>query len=314
MFSDTDRYGTTYAVVVVHRGRLVAQRYAGAIAHWDRDDEPVTPTTRLLSWSMAKSVLHAAVGILVGQKRLSLDEPAPVPAWQAAGDPRREITLDHLLAMRDGLDFREDYVDSEASEVMDMLFGAGQDDMAAFAADRSLAHRPGEIFNYSSGTSNIVARIVGDALGGGAERYEQFLRSELFDPIGMRSADPRFDKAGTFIASSYLYATAQDFARFGLLYLRDGVWDGRRILPEGWVDHARTPRSLDPLENRLYGAHWWVVDDDLGGFWANGYEGQSTLCVPGLDLVVVRLGKSPKVTSPALKRWREDMTASFRAD
>lgn len=312
LFGDVERYGGTYSVLVVHRGRLVGERYAGALEHWDGDDEPVTAETRLLSWSMAKSVLHAAVGILVGEGRLDLDAPAPVPAWQGAEDPRSAITLEHLLAMRDGLDFREDYVDSQASEVMEMLFGAGKDDVAAFASERRLAHPPGAVFNYSSGTSNVVARIVGDVIGGGAAGYEAFLRSRLFDPIGMRSVDLRFDAVGTFVGSSYLYATARDFARFGLLYLRDGVWDGSRILPEGWVDHARLPRSKDPDEDRWYGAHWWVVGDELGGFWANGYEGQATLCVPALDLVVVRTGKTPKAKSPALTAWRRSLVEAFR--
>jgi CubicO group peptidase (beta-lactamase class C family) len=312
MFDDTERYGTTYAAVVVHRGRLVASRYGGVLEHWDGDGEPVGPGTRLLSWSMAKSVLHALVGILHREGRLTLDAPAPVPAWQEPGDPRAGITLEHLLTMRDGLAFREDYVDGQASEVIEMLFGAGADDVAAYAAERRLAHPPGGVFNYSSGTSNIVARIVGDVVGDGADAYGAFLRSELLDPLGMRSARPRFDAAGTFVASSYLFATARDFARFGLLYLRDGVWEGRRILPAGWVDHARRPRSLDPVDQRLYGAHWWVVGDELGGFWANGYEGQSILCVPALDLVVVRLGKSDRESYPALQRWRAAVTAAFR--
>ena len=129
----------------------------------------------------------------------------------------------------------------------------------------------------------------------------------------MRSADPRFDDAGTWVASSYLWATARDMARFGTLYLHDGVWEGARLLPEGWVDHARRPRSTDPVDGRRYGAQWWVVDDDLGSFWANGYEGQSILVCPGLDLVVVRLGKSTADQYPALHRWRLDVVDAFRA-
>lgn len=312
LVDDTARYGTTHAVAVVHRGRLVAERYAGTIEHWDADDEPVGPETRLLSWSMAKSVLHAAVGILVGDGRLSLHEPAPVPAWRTdADDPRAGITLEHLLTMRDGLAFREEYVDGDASDVIEMLFGGGQHDVAAFAAARPAVHRPGEVFNYSSGTSNIVSRLVGDVVGGGAEGYESFLRTELFEPLGMRSPEPRFDEAGTFIASSSLYATALDYARFGLLYLRDGVWEGRRLLPDGWVDHGRRARSFDAENDRWHGAQWWVLGDDVGTFWANGYEGQFILCVPALDLVAVRLGKTAKADYPALRDWRDGLTAAF---
>ena len=128
----------------------------------------------------------------------------------------------------------------------------------------------------------------------------------------MTTADPRFDDAGTWIASSYVCATARDMARFGLLYLRDGMWDGIRMLPEGWVDHARRARSVDPDDGRCYGAHWWVTGDDLGTFWANGYEGQSITVCPALDLVVVRLGKSTKEQYPALVDWRPRMVDAFR--
>jgi CubicO group peptidase (beta-lactamase class C family) len=309
LFKDTDRWGTTYAVAVVHHGRLVAERYGGALEHWDAAAEPVEATTRLLSWSMAKSVLHAAVGILVGDGRLRLDARAPVPAWD--GDERRAITLDDLLAMRDGLAFAEDYEDAGRSDVIEMLFGSGQHDVAGYAEARPPAHPPGEVFNYSSGTSNIVAAIVGRTVGAGQATVD-FLHERLFAPIGMTSAQPRLDGAGTFVGSSYLYASAQDYARFGLLYLRDGVWDGRRLLPEGWVDRARTHRSTDPTDGRGYGSHWWVEPGDRRGtFRASGYDGQSIVCVPALDLVVVRLGKSPGEQSDRLVDWRNEVVEVF---
>ena len=204
--------------------------------------------------------------------------------------------------MRDGLDFVEDYDDAGVSHVMEMLFGSGIADAAAFAAAGRLAHEPGTTFNYSSGTTQHRLRRRAPACSAATEPTARFLHERLFDPIGMRSADPRFDEAGTWIASSYVWATARDMARFGYLYLRDGVWDGRRLLPEGWVDHARTARSIDPADGRLYGAHWWVTGDDLGTFWANGYEGQSIVVCPGLDLVVVRLGKSTASPVAALLR------------
>jgi len=310
--SDTDRYGTTFAVAVVHRGGLLAERYGGELEHWDRPNEPVEPGTRLLSWSMAKSMLHAAVGTLVADGRLALDAPAAVPEWDSAGDPRRAITLENLLAMRDGLAFSEVYDDAGVSDVIEMLFGAGQADMAHFAADRTLAHPPDTVFNYSSGTSNIVSGIVARTVGPG-EPYERLLRERLFDPIGMSSAQPRFDDAGTFCGSSYVYATALDYLRFGLLYLRGGVWDGKQILPEAWVAHGRRIRSYDPDEDRWYGAHWWSVGDDLGTFWASGYEGQSLMMCPPLDLMVVRLGRSPDDHhNPELTAWRARMVDAFR--
>jgi CubicO group peptidase (beta-lactamase class C family) len=309
-------YGRTRAVVVVHRGRLVAERYGDRTDAWGEvTGDPVDASTPLLSWSMAKSMLHAVVGMLVEEGRLVLDDPAPVPQW-GPSDPRARITLEQLLAMRDGLDFAEDYApDDQAgavSHVIEMLFGAGRADVAGFAASRPLAHEPGAVFNYSSGTTNVVSGIVARALGGEGP-YRDHLRQRLFDPIGMRTADPRFDDAGTWVASSYVWATARDMARFGYLYLRDGVWDGTRLLPEGWVDHGRRPRSIDPVDHRLYGAQWWVVGDELGTFWANGYEGQSILVCPGLDLVVVRLGKSAAECYPALASWRAAVVDAFAA-
>jgi CubicO group peptidase (beta-lactamase class C family) len=294
---DTGPLVLTYAVVVIHRGRLVAERYHGNLEHFDRPADPVDAGTRLLSWSMAKSMLHAAVGLLVGEGRLDLDAPAAVPEWSEATDPRHAITLRQLLAMRDGLDFVEDYVDERISDVISMLFGEGQADTAHFAADRSLAAPPGSRFNYSSGTSNIISGVLARLLGPGP-RYGQFLADRLFGPIGMHSAVPEFDAAGTWVASSYVRATARDFARFGLLYLRDGMWNGTRILPPGWVDYARTMVSDDP-EDGPYGAHWWGVAGDALGTWrAAGYEGQSITVCPTYDLVVVRWARRRTSTTP----------------
>ena len=313
MFDPDGALTRAFAVVVVHRGRLVAERYADVIEHFDAPAEPITAETPLLSWSMAKSMLHALVGMLVAEDRLELEAPADVPLWRGADDPRRDITLEHLLAMRDGLDFVEDYVDAGRSDVIEMLFGRGKDDVAHFAADRPLAAVPGERFNYSSGTTNVISGIVARAVGAG-DPYEEFLQTRLFDAIGMRTARATFDPAGTFIASSFVYCTAREFARFGTLYLRDGVWDGRRLLPEGWVDLARGFRSTDEETGNGYGSHWWVDADDVdtyGTFWANGYEGQSVMVVPGLDLVVVRLGKTEAARGPLLRQWRQDVRAVF---
>ena len=213
--------------------------------------------------------------------------------------------------MSDGLDFVEDYTDDRVSDVIQMLFGEGRVDMAHFAADRPLAAEPGTRFNYSSGTSNIVSGMVARAVGPG-ETYARFLHSRLFDPIGMRSADPEFDAAGTWVGSSFLRSTARDWARFGLLYLRDGVWDGTRVLPPGWVDYGRTWVAEDPEDASPYGAHWWgVAGDTRGTFRASGYEGQSVTICPDLDLVVVRLGKTPLEREDSLVPWRAAMLEAF---
>lgn len=303
VFADAERFGTTYAVVVVQGGRLLLERYGGTLPHFDRPPTPVEPDTPLLSWSMAKSVLHATVGVLVGEGRLSLDAPPGVPGWD---DGRAAITLDQLLQMRDGLAWNEDYVDAGASDVIEMLFGSGQDDVAAYAEARPLAHEPGTVFNYSSGTSNVIAAIVGRIVGTG-DAVRRFVLDRVLHPIGMRSADPRLDEAGTFVGSSYVYATAQDWARFGTLYLRDGVWDGHRVLPEGWVDHGRRVRSVDESDGGLYGAHWWIdqLDTARGTFRASGYEGQMVAICPPLDAIVVRLGSTPEAIVPNLPPWRK---------
>jgi CubicO group peptidase (beta-lactamase class C family) len=189
--------------------------------------------------------------------------------------------------------------------VIEMLFGEGEADVAAYAQARPLAHDPGSVFNYSSGTSNIVAAIVGRVVGSGDE-VRRFVLDRVLHPIGMRSADPRVDAAGTFVGSSYVYATARDWARFGMLHLRDGVWDGRRILPEGWVDHGRRVRSVDPADGSLYGAHWWIdhLDLERGTFRASGYEGQAVAICPALDAVAVRLGRTPEPLTENLPPWR----------
>ena len=313
MFDPSGTLTRTFAVAVVHRGRLVAERYADALEHFDKPPEPIGPDTPLLSWSMAKSMLQALVGMLIEDGLLELHAPADVPMWRADDDPRRNITLDHLLAMRDGLDFIEDYVDASRSDVIEMLFGAGKDDVARFAADRPLRATPGERFNYSSGTTNVVSGIVARAVGAG-EPYEAFLQTRLFNAIDMRTAHATFDAAGTFIGSSFVYCTAQDFLRFGTLYLRGGVWDGERIVPEAWVDAARTCRSIDEETGNGYGSHWWVDPDDVdgfGSFWASGYEGQRIFIVPGLDLIVVRLGKTEAARGHLIRQWLRDVRSVF---
>lgn len=293
------RLGETYALVVVHRGVLVVERYRPGVGSRDT----------LRSWSIAKSILHALLGILVRDGRLDIRAPVGAPEWDEPDDPRRAITADHLLRMSSGLGYVEDYED-EHSDVREMLFGRGRFDMAHFAAARPLAAPPGTAFNYTSGQSLLLARLLGRIVGGGSDGCRTFMQRELFGPIGMSSARPRFDAAGTFIGSSYLFATAQDFARFGLLYLRGGLWEGRRLLPQDWVDYARTPTPTAPL--RDYGAHFWLLPGELGIFSANGFEGQRILLVPGLDLIVVRLGRTPAAQSLGLQAWLADMVASFR--
>lgn len=303
-FSDPapETMGETHAFLAVQGGRIVAEHY------W-RD---FTAKHTYPSWSEAKSITQALIGILVRMGKLNIHAPADVPEWQSTDDPRRTITLDMLLRMSSGLKFTEDYVDSGISDVMEMLWGSGKADVAAYAASQPLAHTPDTVWNYSSGTSNIVARCAARAYGASGEAFRAFMFSELFDLIGMTSPLPKFDTAGTFIGSSFCYCTARDFARFGLLYLRGGVWDGRRILPEGWVDYTRTPTPAVPETETLgYGAHWWLGMAGPGSFSCNGYEGQYTVLVPEKDLILVRHGKSPLEAKEAVQGWIADVAACF---
>jgi CubicO group peptidase (beta-lactamase class C family) len=284
----------------------------------------------LVSWSLAKSVVHALVGILVRDGELALDQRAPVAEWR--DDERAAITIDDLLAMSSGLHFVEDYapkpgVDAETSDVIEMLFGRGVDDVASFAANFALDYEPGTQWSYSSGTSNILARIVTDVVSdlvsgrgeqdpaGRESAMRAFMERELFEPLGMRSADPRFDASGTFIGSSFLYCTARDFARFGYLYLRGGRWNDRQLLPASWVELARTAPTADvPTDETFgYGRHWWLWERQgfPGAFGAHGYENQYIVVDPSRDLVLVRLGKTPEELRANLLPELVDVIAAF---
>lgn len=300
------------ALLIVHRGTVVAEAYGPTAG----------PQTTLISWSMAKSITHCLIGLLCRDGVIDLDDRVPVAQWQDPGDPRGEITLSELLTMTSGLSFVEDYVDAGVSDVIEMLFGAGQHDVAGFAASQPLRHPPGTVHSYASGTTNIITAIAAQRLAEAAgitaptaaqrrTLVEEYLQRNLFDAIAMASATAKFDTAGTFIGSSFVYATAEDFARFGYLYLRDGIWDGQRILPDGWVDHARRPVAVEVEADHHYGAHWWLWDDRTGAFACHGYEGQMIIVVPARDLVVVRLGKSDAEAVPAVRQWLHDIIMCF---
>lgn len=276
----------TKALLVMRHGEVVLERYA----------EGVSADTTLVSWSMAKSFTQAVLGLAVEDGLLDPDQPAPIAAWQH--EERSAITIRHLLTMRSGLRFREDYVDGANSDVIEMLWGAGKLDVAAYAVAQPLEHPPGEHWQYSSGTTNILCRIIGDAVGGGADGLRAYVQERLLRPLGMHRATMRFDAAGTFIGSSFLYATAREFATFGELYRLGGIWGGTRLLPEGWTEEARTPTPTPATEEYGYANHWWLWPYP-GAFAAHGYEGQHCVVVPDRGLVVVRLATTPDEH----KRW-----------
>lgn len=277
----------TRAVVVVHRGELIAERYADGY----RVDMP------LPGWSMTKTWTHALLGIRVGQGELDPTAPLGVPEWAGKDDPHAALRMPDLLAMRGGLRWNENY-DDPASDALRMLFASN--DHAAVYALQPVTAAPGETFCYASGATNLLCRVLRGTFASDPE-YWAFPRTALFDPLGMRSAILETDPSGTFVGSSYGFATARDWARFGMLYAQDGVFLGQRVLPEGWVAHAASaPQDGDGD----FGEHLWLnADPDGDGprqrAWpdvpadllrCDGHEGQYVLIVPSLQLVAVRLG------------------------
>ena len=292
-FTEADHppYRRTKAVVVVHDGRVIAERYAPGYGI----------ETPILGNSITKSVTNALIGILVRDGRLSVDKPAPVAAWADPGDPRHNITLDQLLRMQSGLALGDSLgggLSSLWNPSVRMLFV--ERDMAGFAESAALEATPGTLWNYSDGNYLILSRIIRDAVGGHMADVLRFAHRELFDPLGMRHAVLQFDATGTPQGANSMLATARDWARFGMLYLDDGVIAGRRILPEGWVGYSARPT---PDAWIGYGAGFWTnLDDSFGAqnrrrlgmpadaFLAKGKFGQHVIIVPSARLVIVRLG------------------------
>jgi CubicO group peptidase (beta-lactamase class C family) len=282
----------TKSVVILHDGHLVAERYAPGYGR----------ETPQIGWSVTKSVTNALIGILVRQKKLAVEAPAPVAAWRDPKDPRHVITIDNLLRMTSGVEFGQSlYADwrSAFDPAAQMQFDMA--DEAAFAETAALGAAPGTRWNYTNGNTMLLARMIRDEAGGDAAAVLRFAHRELFDKLGMEHVTLEFDGAGTPIGSSHMWASARDWARFGQLYLDDGVVGGDRILPEGWVDYSArlTPGS----ETYGYGAGFWTNRGTTGGaakriglgmppdsFMARGTQGQYIVIVPSARLVVVRLG------------------------
>ncbi len=312
--SNAPPFRNTKAVVVVRDGRVVAERYAPG---YDID-------TQIMGWSATKSVTNALIGILVQQGRLLLEGPAPVTAWANRMDARHAISIDNLLRMNSGLDIGESLT-ARATTAFDptayMVFGVR--DMAAFAEKAPLKATPGTWWNYTNGNTILLSRIIRDNAGGDAAGTLAFARRELFDKLGMRHVTMEFDAVGTPIGSSHMLASARDWARFGLLYLNDGVVGGERLLPPGWVDYSAAPT---PGSERFgYAAGFWTNRGDGEGqryrivrgipadaFFARGANGQYIVIVPSQRLVVVRLGSAftPRDDMDVVARLVADVIAS----
>lgn len=277
------------AIVVAQNGRILGERYG----------EGFSAETPLLGWSMTKTVTAAIIGTLVGEGRLSLDQDDLFEEWET--DERGEITISDLMAMSSGLEFNEDYGD--VTDVTRMLFL--EPDMVSFAANKPQAEPRGTVFSYSSGTTNLLSDVWQDAFANQAEAMN-WPRKTLFGPLRMTSAVLETDSRGTFVGSSYLYATGRDWARFGEFLRNDGVWEGKQILPEGF---AQWMREEAPASNGVYGrGQLWLkgpgrdepgvagdasLDLPEDAFWLRGHDGQSVIVIPSQGLVIVRLGLTP---------------------
>ena len=288
----------TRAVLVLRDGKPVAERYAPGYG----------PDTRLISWSMAKSVTSVLIGILVDDGQLDLDAPAPVAAWQDPKDPRHAITLRQLLNMASGLKHTEFGDPIYEGDTPQMLVGNGAADMAAFGEGKPLEAKPGARFEYSSVTSVILADVITRKLTMSDDPFARrsamlaFIRERLTAPAQLPSFTPEFDARGTFIGGSFLHATARDFARFGEMLRLGGVIDGRRIVSNAWIDVMRTSSPT----NAGYGLHIWLNKPQPAGednplfpghgspnlFACLGHVGQYIIVSPDQHLVIVRLGKT----------------------
>jgi CubicO group peptidase (beta-lactamase class C family) len=277
----------TTALAIVHDGKLIAERYAPGY----------DARTPFLGWSMSKSVTATLMGVLVRTRGFDIYARAKVAAWDDPKDPRHAITTDQLLRMSSGLRFVEKY--GPLSDVSEMLYL--HDDMAAFAASLPLEAAPDTRWNYSTGTTNVLSRILFDQAGASLDAYYRFAYQELFAKLGMRSVVFEPDATGVLSGGSYVYMSARDFARLGQLWLDDGVWAGERILPEGWMKYCTTPTPTEPGQS--YGAQFWLNHRVKGyeykqrwpelpedTFAASGHHGQYLMVVPSRSLVAVRLG------------------------
>ncbi|AQA00500.1 serine hydrolase [Sphingopyxis sp. QXT-31] len=317
LFADAEAVGETRALYVLRDGAPIYERYG----------EGFGPETKMISWSMAKSITAVLTGIMVSDGQLSLDAPAPVAAWQRSGDPRGAITLADLLHMSSGLEHVENGDPIWEGDTVAMLFGGGAPDMAGFAEAKPAAAQPGEVFNYSSATSVILADILADTLTPSKspearrEAMREFISGRLAEPLGMTSLTPEFDAAGTMIGGSIMHATARDYARFGEFLRNHGVVNGQRLLPESWMDFMLKPSAKDAG----YGGHIWLNRTRPRGvtpsLWPDrgpndlfaciGHQGQYIIVSPSQRVTIVRLGVTDDDQFPELRRHLADLTAAL---
>ena len=289
----------TLSLIVVHKGHIIHERYA----------DGVDMMTRTRTWSTAKSIASTLIGMLVDDGRLELDAPLGIewlPELEGPDeDPRNEITLRHVLNMSSGLypvdSFGMEYVTGSG---LAYWAGAGSVDGAR---RRGLVRKPGEFWDYENYDTLLAVYAMKLALGD-PTTYAAFPRNALLDRIGMRNTLVSTDRFGDFILSSQVYTTARDLARFGLLYLEEGVWEGERLVSEDWIEFVRTPAPATAHRGRLYGGHFWLVPDDRidvpkSAYTTAGNRGQFVVIVPSHDTVIVRRGLDYGEQSQGFDFW-----------
>ena len=303
---DYEARQNTRAVVIFHKGQLIAERYA----------EGFGPEVPLNSWSMTKRATSALVGSLVGEGQLDLSDTSGLDGWSDPDDPRSRVAIGHLLHMTSGLEFNEGYENDPISDVNYMLMKAR--DLPAFAAKYLVTAEPGTQWAYQTASPVLLGRIIRDSFSS-EEAYHHFPQRALFNRLGMRNSHLQMDGGGTYVGGAFMYATARDWARFGLMYLNDGVVDGERVLPEGWVALSTTPTEAS-LRARAYAAQFWLnrpgaqqmmprIPEDA--YAARGHYGQSTFIIPSRDLVVVRMGQSFSGDAWDMEQFLVDVLAAL---
>ena len=285
--------GRADSVVVIHGGRLVYEQYAPGISA-----DSIEP-----SYSISKSFTSTVIGLLVDQKALQLDAPAPIPEWSAPTDPRHAITLRNLLNMGSGLRWNEDYSLAPDSDVLQMVLAG---DEAGYVVTRLLEHPPGTVWNYSTGDTAVLGRIIADTAGVSGDAYLVYLHRVLFDPLGIDPVEPGFDSVGHWLAGWRTNTTTRNFAKLGLLYLRNGMWENEQFLSRKWVKFVRTPGVF-----RFYGGQFWLQPD--GSFEMIGLFGQRVHIIPRLDLVIAVNNDQAHRDRAMLKAFKHAARPSCRA-
>jgi CubicO group peptidase (beta-lactamase class C family) len=266
----------TRSVLVIYKDKIVAEKY----------DTGFDKNSKILGWSMTKSITATLFGVLQKQGKIDINKPAPIAEW--ADDERAKITINDLLHMNSGLEWEEDY--TKISDVTQMLFL--DTDMSKSQIDKPLAGKTNATWNYSSGTTNLLSGILRKQFKTHQE-YLDFWYSDLIDKIGMNSMLVETDMAGNYVGSSYSWATTRDWSKFGLLYLHKGNWNGEQLFDENWSKYVATPTNTS---NGKYGAHFWLnaggkfPDVPKNMFYCSGYQGQMVAIFPSHDLVIVRMG------------------------